>query len=268
MQFAFVANELKEEQAQDRNPACRSVQRKGLNILAAAVFATLTSTATLAADDISGVAIGSSLAEAKAAIAEANANYEITPLMLTNGQEAGVTAKTNDLMPWTGSNNAGGPSDEFAALLNDAGKVWFVARVQRFDKGGRIKLDALKEALIEKFGQPSGTTKIGTLGFNWQYFRDGKQWTGSGVAPCQGNGTTTTIPGVSVTAPRSFSPKCGKIVSVHAATQPDMMVPYYTITITDAKGMFDELAARDAKEEADRKQKLADEQAKAVKPKI
>jgi len=269
MQFAFVANELKEEQAQDRSPACRSVRRKGLNILAAAVLATLTSTATLAADDISGVAIGTSLAAAKEAIAKANPDYQINPLMLTSGKEAGVTAKTDDTMMSGDRHYSTGLSDEFAALLNDAGNVWFIARAQRFDKGGRLKLDTLKEALTEKFGQPSDHSIIGSLGFTWQYDRNGKQWkTGSGVAPCQGNGTSTMIPGVSMTAPRSFSPRCGLLVSVNAVTQKDHMVSYYTISITDVKGMFDELSAQDAKEEADRKQKLADEQAKAVKPKI
>lgn len=267
MQLAFVANEPKEEQA--NTLACRTLHRKRPKVLAAAVLAAFTSTAALAADDISGVVLGSSLAQAKEAIAKANADYQINPLMLTNGQEAGVTGRTQDRMPGTGFNNSGGPSDEFAALINDEGKVWFVSRAQRFDKGGRIDLEALKAALVEKFGEPSDHTIIGAQGYTWQYYRDGKQWKpGSDVAPCQGNGTSSTIPGVTMTAPRSFNPKCGKIVSVSAATQSDHMVPYYTISITDMKSMFDELSARDAKEEADRKQKLADEQAKAVKPKI
>lgn len=46
------------------------------------------------------------------------------------------------------------------------------------------------------------------------------------------------------------------------------VVASYTLSITDAKVMFDELASQDANSEAVRKQKLADEQAKAVKPKI
>lgn len=266
MQFPFVANELNE--AQTLTQACKRTRFRGPGVVAAAALTVLASTATLAADDISGVTIGSSLAEAKEAIAKANPDYAITPLMLTNGKAAGVTAKTDTLMMSTGTNHPGGPSDEFAALLNDAGKVWFVARVQRLDKGGRIEVNTFKNALIEKFGPPSDNTVIGAMGLTWQYDRNGKQWTGSGSAPCQGNGTITPIPGVSVTAPRSFSPRCGKIISVRAAKQTDNMVASYTLSITDAKGMFDELSARDANEEATRKQKLADEQAKAVKPKI
>lgn len=268
MHVDFVANERKEEQARISKSACRIVHRKRPSILAAAVLAVVTSTGALAADDVAGVAIGTSLAEAKEAIAKANADYEITPLMLTNGKEAGVTAKTADNLPGNGRHYSAGPSDEFAVLQNDAGKVWFVARVQRFDQGGRMKLDTLKAALTEKFGQPSAKTIIGTLGFTWQYDRNGKQWTGGGVAPCGDNGTSSPIPGFSVPAPRSFNPKCGKIVSVHAATDSDQMVPYYTITITDVKTTFDELAAKEAGEEAARQKKLADEQAKAVKPKI
>jgi hypothetical protein len=266
MQLAVVANEHNDAQVMKK--ACKNAHLKGLSVLAGATLAALASTATLAADDIAGVTIGSSLAEAKAAIAKANPDYKISSLMLTTGQEAGVTAKTDDRMPWTGTTNAGGPSDEFAALQNESGKVWFIARVQRFDEGGRIKIDALKAALTEKFGKPSSTSNIMGLGFSWQYDRNGKQWFGSGVAPCQGGGGSSDIPGVSVSAPRSFSPNCGKIISVGASTQSDDMVPHYTVSITDAKSMFDELAASDAKAEAERKQKLADEQARAVKPKI
>jgi hypothetical protein len=266
MQFPFVANEFNEAQAVKQT--CKRTRLKGLSVLATATFVALTSTASLAADDISGVTIGSSLAQAQEAIAKANPDFTVTPLMLTNGKAAGVTAKTSDLMMSTGTNHPGGPSDEFAALLNDAGKVWFVARVQRFDKGGRIDVNTFKSALTEKFGQPSDTMVIGAMGLNWQYDRNGKQWTGSGLAPCQGNGTITPIPGVSVTAPRSFSPNCGKIITVRAAKEKDQMVASYTLSITDAKVMFDELASQDANAEAVRKQKLADEQAKAVKPKI
>ncbi len=235
--------------------------------LAAGVFAVLPSVAARA-DDIAGVSIGSSMAEAKAAISKANPNYKLSPLMLTNGKEAGVTAVTGDRLPGTGITNPGGASDEFVALTTDAGKIWFVARVQRFDDGGRIGVDALKEALTEKFGTPSPSVSIMGLSMSWQYDRDGKQWSGSGVEPCQLKHGSYHIPGVTVSAPKSFSPNCGKIISVNASTQPDGMVPHYSITITDAKEMFDELAARDAKAEAERKQSLADEKAKSVKPKI
>lgn len=241
-------------------------QRSGI----AALLTTLTCTAVLAADDISGVALGSSLAVAKEAIAEANPNFKFSPLMLRDGKEAGVTAVTADRLKGTGTTNSGGPSDEFAALQNDSGKVWFIARVQRFEDGSRIKTEALKAALTEKFGKPSSITQMLMLGLDWQYDRDGKQYFGPlSAGPCKDmQSTSTNIPGVSVPAPRSFSPTCGKIIQVGASEQPDEMVPHYTVSIIDVKSMFDELAARDAKAEADRSKKLSDEQAKNVKPKI
>ena len=241
-------------------------QRSGI----AALLATLTCTAVLAADDISGVALGSSLAVAKEAIAEANPNFKLSPLMLRDGKEAGVTAVTADRLKGTGISNSGGPSDEFAALQNDAGKVWFIARVQRFEDGSRIKTEALKAALTEKFGKPSNITQMMSLGLVWQYDRDGKQYFGpSSEGPCKGvRSASSNIPGVSFPAPQSFSPTCGKIIEVGASEQPDEMVPHYTVSIIDVKSMFDELAARDANAEADRNKKLSDEQAKNVKPKI
>ena len=100
------------------------------------------------------------MAEAKAAISKANPDYKLSPLMLTNGKEAGVTAVTGDRLTGTGTTHPGGASDEFVALTTDAGKIWFVARVQRFDEGGRIGVDALKEALTEKFGTPSPSVSL------------------------------------------------------------------------------------------------------------
>ena len=236
--------------------------------LAACIFVVLASVSAQAADDIAGVSIGSSLEEAKAAISKANPNYQLSPLMLTNGKEAGVTAVTGDRLAGTGIMNSGGATDEFVALQTDAGKIWFVARVQRFDEGGRIGVEAFKDALTEKFGSPSPSVNLMGLSMSWQYDRSGKQWSGSGAEPCQLQYGSYHIPGVTVSAPQSFSQNCGKVVSVQASTQPDGMVPQYSITITDAKSMFDELAARDAKAEAERKQSLSDEKAKSVKPNI
>ena len=246
---------------------CKNRLEIRFSALAAGFFSVLASVAAQA-DDIAGVSIGSSMEEAKAAISKANPNYKLSPLMLTNGKEAGVTAVTGDRLPGTGTTNSGGASDEFVALQTDAGKIWFVARVQRFDEGGRIGVDAFKGALTEKFGNPSPSVDLMGLSMSWQYDRDGKQWSGSGVEPCQLQHGSYHIPGVTVSAPQSFSPNCGKVISVNASTQPDGMVPHYSITITDAKSMFDELAARDAKAQAEQKQSLADEKAKSVKPKI
>ena len=109
-------------------------------------------------------------------------------------------------------------------------------------------MDALKDALTEKFGSPSPSVNLMGLSMSWQYDRNGKQWSGSGVEPCQIHHGSYHIPGVTVSAPQSFSPNCGKVISVNASTQPDGMVPHYSITITDAKSMFDELAAGDGRQ--------------------
>jgi hypothetical protein len=236
----------------------------------ATLLATLTCTTVMAADEISGVALGSSLADAKAAIVKANPNFKLSPLLISGGQEAGVTAVTTDRLPRTGLGDPGGPSDEFAALQNDAGKVWYITRVQRLPEGGRIQADALGAALTEKFGKPSGTTPLTSLAYYWHYDRNGKQYVGpASGGPCHtvsGNGMN--IPGMTVGAPRSFSPTCGKIIQVGATIPSNGMVPYYTVAIIDAKSMFDELTASDARAKAAQSKKLADEKAKHITPNI
>lgn len=234
----------------------------------AAALAVLSCTTAFAADDIAGVAIGSSLSAAKDAISKANPNYKLSPLMLKSGKEGGVTAVTLDRMPGTGAINAGGPSDEFAALQNDSGKVWFLARVQRLAEGARIKKDILLTSVTEKFGKPSGQAMM-DYGFIWQFDRAGKQYFGSGSGPCESMlRAGSNLPGVTVGAPHMFSPTCGKLITVFATQQPDGMIPHYVVSIIDAKAMFDEINARDAQAAADQRKKLLDEQAKGVKPKI
>nr|NLU60406.1 hypothetical protein [Pseudomonas sp. BIGb0427] len=90
--------------------------------------------------------------------------------------------------------------------------MWFIARVQRFEDGSRIKTEALKAALTEKFGKPSNITQMMSLGLVWQYDRDGKQYFGpSSEGPCKGvRSASSNIPGVSFPAPQSFSPTCGE----------------------------------------------------------
>ena len=236
----------------------------------ATLLATLTCATAMAGDDVSGVTLGSSLADAKEAIVKANPNFKLSPLLVGGREEAGVIAVTADRLPRSGLGDPGGPSDEFSALQNDAGKVWYITRVQRLPEGGRIQADALSAALTKKFGQPSGTSTLTSNGYYWHYDRDGKQYVGplSG-GPCHtvsGNGIN--IPGMTVGAPRSFSPTCGKIIQVGAIVPKTGMVPYYSVTIIDAKSMFDELTARDAQAEAAQRKKLADEKAKNITPNI
>ena len=234
----------------------------------AASLATLTCLTAMAADDISGVTLGSSLADAKEAIAKASPNLKLSPLMLRSGNEGGVTAVSADLIPEAGVGSVKRPSDEFAVLQTDSGKVWFIARVQRLEQGARIKTDTLEASLAEKFGKPS-SPDLG-YGLVWQFDREGKQYFGPGTAgPCDGiMRGGSNLPGVTVGAPESFSPKCGKLIVVSTTKQPDGMVPYYTVSLIDAKTIFDELAARDAQAETERVKKLSDEQAKGVKPKL
>lgn len=241
--------------------------RSYLSVVAASL-ATLTCLTAMAADDISGVTLGSSLADAKEAIAKASPDLKLSALMLRSGNEGGVTAVSADLIPEAGVGSVKRPSDEFAVLQTGSGKVWFIARVQRLEQGARIKTDTLEASLTEKFGKPS-SPGLGD-GFSWQFDREGKQYFGPDTAgPCDSmRRGGSDLPGVTVGAPESFSATCGKLITVSTTEQPDGMVPYYKVSLIDVKTMFDELAARDAQAEAERAKKLADEKANDVKPKL
>ncbi|MXS21625.1 hypothetical protein [Pseudomonas oryzihabitans] len=242
--------------------------RAYLSVIAASL-ATLTSLTVIAADDISGVALGSSLAVAKDGISKANPNFKLTPLMLLSGKEGGVTAVTADRIPEAGVGSATRPSDEFAVLQTESDKAWFVARVQRMQPGARIKNETLLASLTEKFGKPSFPTPL-RHGYIWEFDRNAKQYFGpASGSPCKDMALGRyNLPSVSVSAPQSFSPTCGKWILVDTSQELDGMVSHYSVSLIDVKTMFDELAAHKSQAETERAKKLSEEQAKEVKPNL
>ena len=220
--------------------------------------------------DISGVQLGDSLANAKSAIANANSKFSMSPLKLTNGKEAGVIAVTAERIPGRGITDAGGPSDEFVALQDESGKVWFLARSQRLVQGSRIKIDVLIASLKEKFGEPSGEIPIlSGLGRKWEFDRNGKQYVGpAGKGPCATISLSDSIPGTTISAPHSFSPNCGKLITATTGSVIEGMISHYTLNVIDAQSMYDQLNAREAQAEKERKKKLEQEKAQGTKPNI
>ncbi|TAK92649.1 MAG: hypothetical protein EPO06_00060 [Burkholderiaceae bacterium] len=220
--------------------------------------------------DISGVKIEDSLSSAKINITKANSKFSLSPLKFSDGKEAGVVAVTADRLPSTSLADSGGPSDEFVALQNDAEKIWFVARVQRFTQGSRIKKETLVDSLKEKFGPPSSEEQLFTFNMKWEFDRNGKQYIGHpSKGPCFSIGYSgTDIPGTSVISPRSFSPSCGTLITVSAVTQQDGMVSTFKLGILDAKSMYDQLNEKGSQAEAEKKRKLQQEQSKNMQPKI
>ncbi|MCA1324924.1 hypothetical protein [Herbaspirillum sp. alder98] len=216
----------------------------------------------LAANDIAGVAIGSSFNDQRAKIAQINPAYKLTDIKLTSGKTAGVNAQAE---------SNGRVVDQFIALQDDAGVIWFVGRAQALEKGARIKPDVLVNSMVEKYGTYTELS-IGSGGPTWQFDRQGKRYQGGAAhGPC-GNTVGGSAPMGKVIAspilvPQSFSPKCG-IEILTWAQQNDGMVASFSVQIADAKRMYDQINKQTNAEEAARQKAMEAEGAKGNKPKL
>lgn len=160
------------------------------------------------AADIAGVLAGASLSDAKAAIIKANAKFEISSLKSKTGMYSGIVATTPDRIPGTNDTDVGGPADQFVALQNGNGVVWFIARIQSQPIGSRINLATMTGSLKEQYGTPSSVESYLTQSITWQFERNRKQYIGpSNRGPCFDMGVLDrTVPGTSVVAPITYYP--------------------------------------------------------------
>ncbi|AIR91237.1 hypothetical protein [Pseudomonas cremoricolorata] len=237
-----------------------------------ATFAALSSMAVMAGEDIAGVSLGASLAQAKQAVTTANEDYIISPLLGEGMREVGVKAVTEVHMPGLGLSDDGGPSDEFLALTDKSEKIWFASRVQRLPDGERINKQTLEAALVEKFGKPSTIVPLSGTHYFWMYDRSGKQYFGNTPqGPCpgiMGNGNTTGFNGMTIRYPHQFRAECGKRIEAHFSGMDANMISMYKLSITDYKAMYDQITGEEAQAKAAQEQQLSDEKAKDNKPKL
>ena len=237
-----------------------------MKTFAATILLALVTNQAVAATDIAGVQIGSPLAPQRAIIAKANPSYQLNDIKLTSGKTVGINAIAQ---------KDGRVIDQFVAIQNESGIVWFVARAQALEKGARIKSDTLLNSLKDKYGMYTELS-IGSGGPMWQFDRQGNIYKGQSVqGPCYagiGAGASTTfgkVPGTSIQVPSNFTPKCGtQITTSVLKDSTDGMVSAFAVQIVDAKRMYDELNGKATTEENERKQKLEAEKHKDTKPKL
>jgi hypothetical protein len=217
---------------------------------------------SFAAPDIAGVQIGAPLSAQKKEIEKANPSYQISDIRLTNGKTIGVKAIAE---------KNGKQVDQFVAIQNDAGVVWFVARSQVLEQGSRIKYETLLDSLKEKYGMYTDIS-AGTGGPVWYFDRQGKIYQGGGKNPCSRGvitGSYRQVPGTTISVPSRFTETCGtEITSGIGKDSKDGMVNAFSVTIVDEKRMYDELNGKSVAEENERRRKLEDEKSKNVKPKL
>lgn len=216
----------------------------------------------LAANDIAGVAIGSSFKDQRAKIAQINPAYKLTDIMLRSGKTAGVNAQAE---------SNGRVVDQFVALQDDAGVIWFVGRAQALEKGARIKPDVLVNSMVEKYGTYSELS-IGSGGPTWQFDRQAKRYQGGAAqGPCGssvgGSAPMGKVIGTPILVPQTFSPKCG-IEILSWTLQNEGMVSSFSVQIADSKRMYDQINKQDNADEAARQKAIEAESAKGNKPKL
>jgi len=221
--------------------------------------------------DIAGVKLRMPLASQKALIEKVNPQYQFSEIKTGSGKVVGiegvaVSAKTKAVV------------DQFLALQDDAGNIWFLGRAQKYEEGSYIPKATFVAAFKEKYGTPTSLTPdSGT--FAWIYDRNGAL-----KAPKAGLGVCPSTVGGEVTSPRTemsklrgdslflavpsvFEPNCGIQMNGNLnTTYKDNMVVGSTIQIVDHKTRYDVLEKKKMAEDAVRQKSL--DAMKDNKPKL
>ena len=233
-------------------------------VAALAILATAAAAHAAPANDIAGLQLGSSYANARPMLLKANPGYKFTDIILKGGKVAGTDARYS---------KGGKVVDQFVVLQDAAGAVWFMGRGQAFEQGSRIKRDTMLRSLEEKYGKPNDNM-FGDGSQLWEFDRKGKQvfakFGGQG-AICNGGSTSHYLgdmEGARIYMPTQFSEHCGTKISAHVSTDPDKMVAAFSVMVMDSQRMYDELNGVKNKAENERLQKLKNEAAKDLKPKL
>ena len=192
----------------------------------------------LAASQLDGIQTGAPLAGQREAIAKLNPAYRVSDIKPAKGRPVkGVQAVAE---------KNGRVIDNFVALADDAGIVWFLGRARALEPGERMKQDALVHALVGQYGPYTDLT----AGFpRWQFDRAGKLYQGPPIkGPCYGGfghgvitvGRRVAGFGEGMTAPKTFSAACGAEVRTAVRKAAGGMVAAYSVRVVDAGRMFDQ----------------------------
>ena len=255
----------------------RSIARSIGTVLAASLALTFF-TMGANANDISGVKLGMSLAEAKSAFSRPP-NMKIITTQ-TDRAESGFAGWRGGIVT---SRMVNGPADEFIAFKGKAETIWYIQRNQRLDKADRYSRQALIEATRKKFGKESFTygdlnaTHIPII-MAWEYGQDGKQFFGSYTdGPCRnfdlsqigissGIGDRFLPEPMSIIIPTEVQRTCGRAYYIEALSSVDGIVEAVAARALDGAAILRAIDGKNARDEAENKQKTQQQLNKGVKP--
>lgn len=227
----------------------------------AAALSAFVHTASAAATDIAGIAVGTTLSSARSLLTKINPAYKTEEIQFSDGKTKGLKAVAE---------KDGKSIDQLIIVANNANIIWFVGRQQDYAQGQRIPLVELEKALIQKYGTPSDT--IGS--FRWQYDRDGNIYAKNsnnlfGPCPIKPRAILTGAFQTNIYIPDSFSSGCGKLITAELR-ESEKMVTQLITTVADMKRVFDELKAEEdaVKQAQQRQREQLYQQEKDNKPKL
>lgn len=217
------------------------------------------------ATDVVGIKLGSSSGDLKRGMAAADSELTFADVKLQDGQLIGLQGRK---MVGAGWNSYA--ADQIVGLFDAQGRVWYVGRAQKFEKGSRPTLDATLAALRNKYGQPSFGSK-GAI--EWQFDRSGNLFQGQQVqSPCW-TGTSPGLMSFNATpmspgmfAPKTFNGHCGVRIVANAMSSADGMVDSLVVTMFDSANQYDQIERDKAASAADQQAKLNAEKNKGVRP--
>jgi hypothetical protein len=217
--------------------------------------------------DVVGIKLGSSASDLKRAMTAADAEMAFADVKLQDGQLIGLQGRK-----MVGSGWSTYAADQMVGLFDAQGRIWYVGRAQKYEKGSRPTLDATVAALRNKYGQPSfGSRNL----FEWQYDTNGALFQGQQMqSPCWTGTGAATMPfsvgpqSPGLTAPRIFNGHCGIRIVASAMSANDGMVDSLVVTMFDSASQYAQIERDKASATAEQQSKLNAEKSKGVRPGI
>lgn len=223
----------------------------------AAVFALVLPAHAESSLNISGIRLGTTPEQARAAAAAVNPKYVFSDLRRAGEEKiAGFEAKEDPRKVFS--------PDLLKVIFDERNATWFVYREQRYETGSRPTKEATLAALKEKYGEPSFTDVDVLRGLaSWQFDRAGKIYKGArGQAPCPGTRNRGSTP-------EKFGERCGSFVQAQwNFMNPEKLVEQLQVTIVETQHVYDALKQQQDAADSAKKNALDAERAKAVKPKL
>lgn len=227
----------------------------------ATAFSILMNTASAAATDISGLAVGMSLSDARSLLIKINPDYKTEDLRFSDGKTKGLKAIAQ---------KDGKPVDQLVIMANNTDAIWFIGRQQNYAEGQRIPGAELRNALIQKYGEPSYDAGPGLYRFSWDRDRENRLYSKKNSkrsSPCPVRPMMNYFSGTQIAIPESFSAECGIVINASASVDMgSQMVSQLVTHVTNVKPRFDELQAQ--QQAAQQEQQRLQQKEQANKPKL